>query len=295
VLIADTSKDSRYRPDEMTRLSEITVPIIYNNELIGVIDSEHHERSFFTQQHLQILITIATLVANKIRSIEADQSLERSNMEMYVMNEQLLRAKLEALRSQMNPHFIFNCINSIDALIQSNDKYRATIYLNKFAKLIRNILDSSKQNTVTLSKDLDTLKLYIELEQLRHENKFTATIQADDALLQEDFKVPPLIIQPFVENSILHGIRYRKDNNGKLSISVLRENDHLKYAIEDNGVGRGTFNNQIQKEELSYGIDMSNERVKLFNKEEKASVQIIDLFEEGEPAGTKVEVLLKIQ
>jgi LytS/YehU family sensor histidine kinase len=137
--------------------------------------------------------------------------------------------------------------------------------------------------------------LYIELEQLRHENKFTATIQADDALLQEDFKVPPLIIQPFVENSILHGIRYRKDNNGKLSISVLRENDHLKYAIEDNGVGRGTFNNQIQKEELSYGIDMSNERVKLFNKEEKASVQIIDLFEEGEPAGTKVEVLLKIQ
>ena len=85
------------------------------------------------------------------------------------------------------------------------------------------------------------------------------------------------------------------DNNGKLSLSVMRENDHLKYTIEDNGVGRGTFTHQIQKEELSYGIDMSNERVKLFNKEEKASVQIIDLFKEGKPAGTKVEVLLKIQ
>jgi ligand-binding sensor domain-containing protein/putative methionine-R-sulfoxide reductase with GAF domain len=295
VLIPDTSKDSRYRPDEMTRLSEITVPVIYNNELIGVIDSEHHEKNFFTPRHLQILITIVTLMANKIKSIEAEQSLQRTNMEMYGMNEQLSKAKLEALRSQMNPHFIFNCINSIDALIQSNDKYHATVYLNKFAKLIRNILDSSKQNTVTLSKDLDTLRLYIELEQLRHENKFTAEIKADDALLQDDYKVPPLIIQPFVENAILHGIRYRTDNNGKLSVSVVKKGDYLHYVIEDNGVGRNTFNSQVQKEKISYGIDMSNDRVKLFNNEEKASVQIIDLLDNDKPAGTKVEVLLKIQ
>jgi LytS/YehU family sensor histidine kinase len=295
VLIPDTSKDSRYRPDEMTRLSEITVPVIYNNELIGVIDSEHHEKNFFTPRHLQILITIATLMGNKIKSIEAEQSLQRTNTEMYGINEQLSKAKLEALRSQMNPHFIFNCINSIDALIQSNDKYHATVYLNKFAKLIRNILDSSKQNTVTLSKDLDTLKLYIELEQLRHENKFTAEIKADDTLLQDDYQVPPLIIQPFVENAILHGIRYRTDNNGKLSVCVTKKGGYLQYLIEDNGVGRNTYNSQVQKEKISYGIDMSNDRVKLFNNEEKASVQIIDLLDNDKPAGTKVEVLLKIQ
>lgn len=220
---------------------------------------------------------------------------EKNIKAMYRMNEQLSKAKLEALRSQMNPHFIFNCINSIDGLIQSNDKYHATVYLNKFAKLIRNILDSSKQNTVTLSKDLDTLKLYIELEQLRHENKFTAEIKADDVLLQDDYKVPPLIIQPFVENAILHGIRYRTDNNGKLSVLVFKQDDYLQYIIEDNGVGRNTFNSLLQKEKISYGIDMSNDRVKLFNNEEKASVQIIDLFEKGSPVGTKVEVLLKIQ
>jgi ligand-binding sensor domain-containing protein len=211
------------------------------------------------------------------------------------MKQKIAETEMMALRAQMNPHFIFNCINSIDALIQSNDKYQATVYLNKFAKLIRNILDSSKQNTVTLAKDLDTLKLYIELEQLRHENKFTAEIKADDALLQDDYKVPPLIIQPFVENAILHGIRYRPDNKGKLSVSVTKQGDYLRYIIEDNGVGRNTLNSQLQKEKLSYGIDMSNDRVKLFNNEEKASVQITDLLDNDKPSGTKVAVLLKIQ
>jgi ligand-binding sensor domain-containing protein len=222
-------------------------------------------------------------------------TIRKEEKRKILFTRQMAEMEMKALRSQMNPHFIFNCINSIDALIQSNDKYSATVYLNKFAKLIRNILDSSKQNTVTLAKDLDTLKLYIELEQLRHENKFTAEIKADDALLQDDYKVPPLIIQPFVENAILHGIRYRPDNKGKLSISVIKQNDFLKYSIEDNGVGRNTFKSPEQKEKISYGIDMSNERVKLFNNEEKASVLIVDLFELDKPAGTRVEVLLKIQ
>jgi ligand-binding sensor domain-containing protein/anti-sigma regulatory factor (Ser/Thr protein kinase) len=210
------------------------------------------------------------------------------------MKQTIAETEMMALKAQMNPHFIFNCINSIDALIQSNDKYSATVYLNKFAKLIRNILDSSKQNTVTLTKDIDTLKLYIELEQLRHENKFSATISADEALLQDDHKVPPLIIQPFVENAILHGIRYRTDNNGILSIRISKKEGCLQYIIEDNGVGRDAFKSQLQKEKISYGIDMSNDRVKLFNNEKIASVQITDLFENNKPSGTKVEVLLKI-
>jgi ligand-binding sensor domain-containing protein/putative methionine-R-sulfoxide reductase with GAF domain len=295
VLISDTSKDTRYRADEMIRCSEITVPVIYNNELIGVIDSEHPKKNFFTSRHLHIMNTIAALIANKIKSFEAEQSLLHSRIEIYSMSEQLSKAKLEALRSQMNPHFIFNCINSIDALIQSNDKYYATVYLNKFAKLLRNILDSSKQNTVSLSKDLETLQLYIELEKFRHENKFTAAIEADDELLQDDYKVPALIVQPFVENAILHGLRYRKDNNGHLTICVTKQLNSIQYIIEDNGVGRNTSNKKVQKDKTSYGIDMSNERVRLFNKEEKASVKIIDLFETGKPAGTRVEVSLKIE
>jgi ligand-binding sensor domain-containing protein/anti-sigma regulatory factor (Ser/Thr protein kinase) len=211
------------------------------------------------------------------------------------LKQRIAETEMMALRAQMNPHFIFNCINSIDALIQSNDKYHATIYLNKFAKLIRNILDSSKQNTVTLAKDLDTLQLYIELEQLRNENKFIAKISADDELMRDDYQVPPLIIQPFVENAILHGIRYRKGNDGKLSVSVNKHESYLQYIIEDNGVGRNAFSNQELQAKTSYGINMSTDRIKLFNDEEKPSVQITDLFTGKEPAGTKVEVLLKIQ
>ena len=230
-------------------------------------------------------VSVYLLFRKRIKTIRYEAELKQKIAETEMM----------ALRAQMNPHFIFNCINSIDALIQSNDKYHATIYLNKFAKLIRNILDSSKQNTVTLAKDLDTLQLYIELEQLRNENKFVAKIEADDELMREDYKVPPLIIQPFVENAILHGIRYRKGNDGKLSVSVNKHESYLQYIIEDNGVGRNAFNNQKLQEKTSYGICMSNDRIKLFNNEEKPSVQITDLFTGKEPAGTKVEVLLKIQ
>ncbi|MEO6682311.1 MAG: histidine kinase [Ginsengibacter sp.] len=293
LLISDTSKDSRYRVDDMVRESEITIPIISDNEIIGVIDSEHPNKNFFTARHLQILSMIATLVAVKIKSIEAESILLSTQFEILSMNEQLSKAKLKALQSQMNPHFIFNCLNSIDALIQSDDKYHATVYLNKFAKLIRNILDSSKQDTVSISKDFETLKLYIALEQFRNDNKFTAEIQADEELLQDDYQIPPLIIQPFVENAILHGLRYRYGDGGKLSVKAQKKGAYLEYIIEDNGVGREGMHKQM-KEYSSYGIDMSYDRVKLFNREEKASVQIADLFHKDKPSGTKVTIHLKI-
>ena len=295
VVIRDTTKDIRYKAHGMACLSEITVPIIYNNELLGIIDSRHPEKDFYTVQHMQVLTTIATLVANKIKSIEAEDSLQKTQFTMYSINDQLSKAKLDALRSQMNPHFIFNCINSIDALIQSNDKYLATVYLNKFAKLLRNILDSSNQNTVTLSKDLETLKLYIALQQLRYENKFTAEIRADEFLLQSDFKVPPLIVQPFVENAILHGIRYRADSHGRLYVHVTKKGNRLQYIIEDNGVGRGFHEKQIPKEKISYGLAMTIDRVKLFNNEDQASLEIIDLVKNHKPCGTRVTLLLKIK
>jgi ligand-binding sensor domain-containing protein len=211
------------------------------------------------------------------------------------LKQQIVETEMMALRAQMNPHFIFNCINSIDALIQSNDKYQATVYLNKFARLIRNILDSSKQNTVALTRDFETLKLYIELEQFRNENKFGYEINVDPFLLQDDYRIPPLIIQPYVENAILHGLRHRSDNKGKLLISVSRQKGQFVYLIEDNGVGRDKANSAPQKDRQSYGIQMSNERVKLFNKEAVASVIIEDLEDGGRPAGTKVTVSLNIQ
>lgn len=231
------------------------------------------------------LIAIAfTLFRIRIKAIRQEASLKHKIAETEMM----------ALRSQMNPHFIFNCINGIDAMIQSNDKYRATMYLNKFAKLIRNILDSSKQNKIPLSKDLETLQLYIDLELFRHQGKFTAKIEADDDLLQNDYVVPPLIIQPYVENAILHGLRHRTGNGGVLNVTVRKSNDHIIYTIEDNGVGRKSLNGHNHHEGPGYGMQIGNDRVRLFNKEEMASVNITDRKSNGEPAGTCVEVKLRI-
>jgi ligand-binding sensor domain-containing protein/anti-sigma regulatory factor (Ser/Thr protein kinase) len=234
---------------------------------------------------LTIAGIITFLVRRRIKSIRHEAELK----------QQIAETEMMALRAQMNPHFIFNCINSIDALIQSNDKYQATVYLNKFAKLIRNILDSSKQNTVSLTKDLQTLQLYIDLEQLRNENKFKAEIRAEEGLLQDDYKVPPLIVQPYVENAILHGLRNRMDDKGELLVSVSRRNNGLEYIIEDNGVGMEAARQMGgQKQNKSYGMQMSQDRVKLFNKEDNASVLVTNLNNNGKAGGTKVQVLLKI-
>ena len=210
------------------------------------------------------------------------------------LKQKISETEMAALKAQMNPHFIFNCINSIDAFIHSNDKYNATLYLNKFAKLLRNILDSSKQNTVSLNKDIATLRLYIELEELRHENKFKTMLHVDEELLNHDYKVPPLIIQPFVENAILHGLRNKYDNEGVLTIDIKKVNGKIQYIVTDNGIGREAAEKIMQNKESHYGMQISSDRVKLFNKEEHASLEVTDLYNETIAAGTKVTVNLNI-
>jgi ligand-binding sensor domain-containing protein/putative methionine-R-sulfoxide reductase with GAF domain/anti-sigma regulatory factor (Ser/Thr protein kinase) len=298
IIVPDTTKDNRYRRDEMLRYSEITIPIFYNNELLGIIDSEHPEKNFYTQQHLQLLTTIATLIANKIKSFEADELLRQSQLEMYNINEQLSRTKLEALRSQMNPHFIFNSLNAIDNLIQTNQKEKATTYLARFAKLIRNVLDSSKNDVVAFQKDYETLELYLQMEQFRCSDKFTYQLIAEDELLYGDYKVLPLIVQPFVENAIHHGLLNKQNGERKLLVTAIIENDYITYTISDNGVGRekALQLKEINKpEHQSYGIDITKERIQLYNQTKKTDdVVITDLFENNEPSGTKVEIRIKI-
>lgn len=296
LLISDTSKDQRYRPDEMERLSEITVPVIYNDELIGIIDSEHPDRNFYTNRHLQILSTIATLMGNKIKSIEAEQLLQQTNIEMYGINEQLLKAKLEALRAQMNPHFIFNCLTSIDNLIQIDEKEKATLYLSKFAKLIRSILENATSNVVPCWKDMETLKLYIELEELRWDKKFSYKVEIADEILNGDYKVPPLIIQPFVENAINHGLLNKIEGKKELFISVSAVNNQIRYLIEDNGVGRAKANEYKQMNRPSHqsmGMQITTDRINLFNQHENGFVKITDMMDEQEqPCGTRVIIEL---
>ena len=299
VIISDTSIDQRYRVDEKIRLSEICVPVIYNDELLGVIDSEHYEKHFFTQRHLQILTTIASLVANKIRSIESEQSLRQKKAELADINQQLAEVQLASLRSQMNPHFIFNALNSIKTFIIENDAVNAEKYLGKFAKLIRFILDNTQSGMVVLAKEIQLLELYLDLEQLRFSDKLKYEINVGQGIDIEMICIPSMLVQPFAENAILHGILHKR-TEGSVTISFVLHTDWLEIIIEDNGVGRGKareFKEQNNAAHQSIGMGITMKRLLALKKNDNtpAGINIIDLKNQnGEATGTKVIVSVPI-
>jgi ligand-binding sensor domain-containing protein len=215
------------------------------------------------------------------------------------LKNKMAEAEMAALRSQMNPHFIFNCLNAIDNLIQTNQKDKATAYLSCFAKLIRNVLDSSKSNTVLFQKDYESLQLYLQMEQFRCGNRFHYELAASDDLVNGDYKVPPLIVQPFVENAIHHGLLNKESSDRRLKITAETSNDFIQYTVSDNGIGRRKAKQlkEINKpEHQSYGIQITEERIQLYNQSNKTAndVTITDLYDGNLPCGTEVVIQLKI-
>lgn len=211
-----------------------------------------------------------------------------------------LKAELQSqvLRSQMNPHFIFNCLNSIENFIMQNDKRQASDYLNKFSSLIRSILDSSRNEVVPLSKDMEALNLYVELEQLRFNHKFNYKSFIDPALAGGDYRVPALLIQPYIENAIVHGLAHSDENDLNLTVTASLEDDKIKYKIQDNGIGRNKskqYNRHNKPNHESVGLKITEQRIFIFNGNKKYDpVSITDLFDEHKnPDGTKVEVTIK--
>ncbi len=299
LVIPDTSLDERYIVDDEERLSEICVPIKYNDEILGVIDSEHYQKNFFTSQHLQALNTIATLVASKIKSIEAEQHLRHQKAELADINQQLAEVQLAALRSQMNPHFIFNALNSIKKFVIANEPINAEKYLGKFSKLIRTILDNSRSGMVTVEKEVQLLELYLDLEQLRFGDRLSYTILVDETINTSDTQIPSMIVQPFVENAMLHGIMHR-DSGGKVAVVFTNHLDWLRISIEDNGVGRKAslaFKSENAEPHHSIGIEVATKRLIALkkNSETPAGIEIIDLEDEaGQGLGTKVIIDIPI-
>jgi tetratricopeptide (TPR) repeat protein len=222
----------------------------------------------------------------KLQHEKAQQDLKRKALEL----------EMQALRAQMNPHFIFNCLSAIDDLIQTSQPDRATSYLARFASLIRGVLDSSKNNLVAFERDFETLRLYLELEQFRCNNKFRYELNADKELLDGDYKVPPLIIQPFVENAIHHGLLNKLGTDRELKITARLTEDHIIYSVTDNGIGRkqaALLKSINRPEHQSYGIAIAKERLQLHNRwGVDNDVLISDLDLNGTPTGTKA--VLKI-
>lgn len=256
---------------------------------------------FWKAWWFRILLTIAIMLLlftffyyrlNQVRTEER----KRSELEKRIASIELI-----ALRSQMNPHFIFNTMSSIQNYISANDTDAALRYLSRFAKLMRAIMENTKQSTITIKDELDTLKLYLELESMRFTGKFHYEINIDKNIDVNYDEIPSMLIQPYVENAIIHGL-LPKGQGGKLVVDLVKKDNFIVCTIEDNGVGR-TKSKELSKNRLakhkSMGMSITKERLTILNysakTENKLSEEIVDLLDkEGNSLGTKIIIYVPI-
>ena len=222
---------------------------------------------------------------------------ERTQAEL---KQQSAELEMQALRAQMNPHFIFNCLNSINSFILNNETEPASDYLTKFSRLIRMVLVNSKSRLISMEDELDMLKLYLGMERLRFKNRFDYSIRFDSSVEAGNIFMPPLMIQPFVENAIWHGLMNKSDaEKGYLEIAFSMEGATLVCSITDNGIGRkaaGEINSRSVSKQKSMGLKITKERLASGhgNPEGEGSFEFEDLFDgDGRAAGTRV--ILRIQ
>jgi tetratricopeptide (TPR) repeat protein len=237
--------------------------------------------------------------ANRHELVEKELNLQKLESERAKseLQQQATELEMHALRSQMNPHFIFNSLNSINRFILQNNKTQASEYLTKFSRLVRLILQNSQSSLVSLESELEALQLYLELESVRFNHHFHFNIRVDDSIDVSALKVPPLIIQPYAENAIWHGLMH-KEEKGHLLIELYEEEDMLYCKIADDGVGRKKaveLKSKSVSTHKSMGMQITANRIAMLQKANASSteIKITDLtLADGTTGGT--EVLLKI-
>ncbi|MCB0467356.1 MAG: histidine kinase, partial [Aequorivita sp.] len=203
---------------------------------------------------------------------------------------------LKSLRSQMNPHFIFNALNSVNSFIAVNDERTANKYLTDFSLLMRSVLENSEEDFIPLEKEIELLELYVKLEHFRFKDKFDYKITVDNNIQLNEFVIPPMLLQPYVENAVWHGLRY-KEEKGLLEINFNQINSEtIKISIIDDGIGRSKsneFKTENQKKQKSKGMGNTQKRIAILNQmyKDKVDVKVENVFENNE--GTKVVLILK--
>jgi tetratricopeptide (TPR) repeat protein len=216
-----------------------------------------------------------------------------------IFDKRVSEVEMKAMHLQMNPHFIFNCMHSINKYVMDNEKQLASEYLIRFSKLMRLILENSREKEVSLGKDLSALELYMQLEALRFKNKFQYIIHVDPEIDLENTLIPPMLLQPFVENSIIHGVQNKE--GGLIKISVNKEENMFRCIVEDNGIGRKqsiVFKSDGDTKRESLGMKITEERLEIINKlkKVKTSIVIIDLKEiDKTMSGLRIELLLPFE
>lgn len=243
---------------------------------------------FITLEIISLIIFVYMVIRWRVNKIEKREE------EKTRINQKLAEFQMTAVRAQMNPHFVFNAINSIQHYILTNDKYNSYDYLAKFSHLIRNVLDNSQKEYISIEKEIITLSLYIELEKIRFDVPFEFILKVDEDLDQAETNIPSMVIQPYLENAIWHGLM-PKQNDCLLELEIKKEGDLLQITIRDNGVGRGAF--PKKKDHVSKGMGLMENRLKALSVKNNISfsVNVIDLKDEKEtPCGTEVKISMPI-
>lgn len=304
-------KDSIFNDETAEKISELEVKHDVSDKVkqIALLEKEKQiqhqdaERQATIRKALIVGIIFVIVLAaagiyafrQRLLVMSKDREIQEANL-----RHQLSELKIKALQAQINPHFMFNCLNSINRMIVKGDNENASLYLKKFSKLVRLIVENGEANRVSLVDELTLIESYIQLEELRFKNKIGYEIVIDDKIEKENTFLPPMIIQPFIENSIWHGLMNKNANEeSRIKIAVTEENETLLCMIEDNGVGREK--SQELREEMpgktqSIGIGITEERLKLLTRERvRDLIKIVDLKDNFDTAtGTRVEIRIPL-
>lgn len=303
--LQDSIKHVRQR--ELNEALNLSASLGKNQQKIDLLQKERQ----LSEQSMEILkqdktlkeeqlgfknIIIGVLIFFIFSMLMAGFFVMRSSREKRKVNQLLA---LKSLRGQMNPHFIFNALNSVNHYISQNDERKANRYLSDFSKLMRMVMDSSKHSLVPLTEELEMLRLYLQLEHTRFNDKFDYTFEISESLADSDFELPPMLIQPYLENAVWHGLRYL-DDKGKLGLAFESTGSELLVTITDNGIGREKskeLKTHNQKKQASIGMQNIENRIVIMNDlfGTNIRVEISDAYPGALHCGTKVKLYIPQQ
>jgi len=270
-------------------------PLVYEFE----IETPYWETTWFKSLIIfGIVFLLFIIYVITIRRIRRKAMIKQREVELEM---ELLELEQKAMRLQMNPHFIFNALNSIQSLIGTGKETEARYFLAKFSRLMRQILDNSRKTEITLEEEITTLENYLLIEQFCNGGRFDYTIEVDENLESDFINIPPMLIQPFVENAIKHGMKGRTDDQekGQISLRFIESKNVLECFIEDNGIGRKRAEEIKKSSKETYhtsaGLSVTTDRLRNLDANGKINpLEIIDLYEDGKATGTKVIIRLPI-
>lgn len=271
-----------------TILANISFSEFFLGEEIFVKNGFHPMFFIYFGAFIQSII-YATILGQSVKKIE--QKSKNAEIKLAFKYKELEELKMTALQSQMNPHFLFNSLNSINNFILKSDIEKASDYITKFSRLIRVILKSSSSLTVPFSEELGILSLYVKLEQMRINGGFEYVVNIDEDINLEEIKVPPLFLQPFIENSIWHGLTH-VEGEKRINLIVSQEEEFIVCEIIDNGIGinkaREESHKKINRRKF-FGTKATENRIRLLYKKANVKINVVDISDK-DSTGTKVQI-----